>query len=409
MCKPTDRRSGCHGPRYSFPEVLRSILIHPQPKEWTSDLIIPQQRRATDGSWTQGRAYRVVRHDYHDHLKDRCDELDLPDPVSKGGVQNAFPVQLHEILDNIEEDGHADVISWQPHGRCFVVRKPQDFLHEIMPRYFKQKKFASFQRQLNLYGFQRLTIGRDKGAYYHELFLRDKPLLAHKIRRQRIKGTGVRPRSNPDAEPNFYAMPSVSMEDDDSDASTHVDAMKSISTDNDANTNVSVTKSISMDDDDDPIEVASSEDESISSLAPPIDMMDEELQRSPSPAVMDHRTPKEKLCSSFQPESTTSSDVVPYIETSCSKSELHRPEEVDDKDDVIVFEGKHFHYLNPFASFQPIVRSATPEVEDECQGLEKRMEAILEALTGPMSGANLDSMDELSFGNLLEDLVLQQN
>lgn len=78
-----------------------------------------------------------------------------------------------------------------------------------MPTYFKQSKFPSFQRQLNLYGFQRLTKGQDKGGYYHEMFLRNKVFLAHNINRMRVKGTGVRARSNPDMEPDFYAMPSV--------------------------------------------------------------------------------------------------------------------------------------------------------------------------------------------------------
>jgi hypothetical protein len=187
-------------------------------------------------------------------------------------------------------------------------------------------------------------------------------------------------------------MPSIFTEKDVSDADPFFFVMPPILTEND-----------------DPMEVKLSEIKSISSPDPPMDLMDEELRRSPSPAVMDHRTPKEKLCSSFQPEPTTSSNVVPFIETSCSKSELHPSEESDDDDDLIFFEGKHFHYMIPFDSFRPIVRSATPEVEDECLVLEKQMDAILGALTKPVSSANLDSMDELAFGNILEDLVLQQN
>jgi HSF-type DNA-binding len=80
-----------------------------------------------------------------------------------------------------------------------------------MPFYFKQSKLPSFQRQLNLYGFQRLTKGPDKGGYYHELFLRGKIFLAERIRRMRIKGNGVRAKSNPEAEPNFQLMPPVTV------------------------------------------------------------------------------------------------------------------------------------------------------------------------------------------------------
>ncbi len=63
-----------------------------------------------------------------------------------------------------------------------------------------------------MYGFLRLTQGQDKGCYYHELFLRGKPYLVKEITRIQIKGTGVRSKSNPDQEPDFYAMPWVSPE-----------------------------------------------------------------------------------------------------------------------------------------------------------------------------------------------------
>jgi HSF-type DNA-binding len=74
---------------------------------------------------------------------------------------------------------------------------------------FRQTKFASFQRQLNLYGFRRITQGRDKGGYYHELFLRGRTLLALKMQRTKVKGTGARKASSPETEPDFYTMPFV--------------------------------------------------------------------------------------------------------------------------------------------------------------------------------------------------------
>eukprot|EP00545_Synedropsis_sp_CCMP1620_P001017 CAMPEP_0119006484 /NCGR_PEP_ID=MMETSP1176-20130426/2316_1 /TAXON_ID=265551 /ORGANISM="Synedropsis recta cf, Strain CCMP1620" /LENGTH=312 /DNA_ID=CAMNT_0006958397 /DNA_START=59 /DNA_END=997 /DNA_ORIENTATION=+ len=151
--------------------------------------------------------HHIVMHNYHDHTDDIDDGS--PYPVVRGGVTTPFPIKLHEMLDQIERDGFGDVISWQPHGRCFVVHKPQQFVDHVMPTYFKQSKFPSFQRQLNLYGFQRLTKGEDKGGYYHEMFLQGKLFLAHRIARTRVKGTGVRARSNPATEPNFYSMKSA--------------------------------------------------------------------------------------------------------------------------------------------------------------------------------------------------------
>jgi hypothetical protein len=47
-------------------------------------------------------------------------------------------------------------------------------------------------------------------GYYHELCLRNKRILSFKIRRARVKGTGVRKASSPETEPNFYLMASMS-------------------------------------------------------------------------------------------------------------------------------------------------------------------------------------------------------
>lgn len=150
-----------------------------------------------------------VQHNYHDHAFDNGDALEVDKPmVSKGGVTVPFPLKLHDMLEHIElnEPELADIVSWQPHGRCFLVHKPKLFADTVLQRFFQQKKYASFQRQLNLYGFNRITKGPDRGSYYHELFLRGKKFLCRGINRMKIKGTGARMASNPEAEPDFYQM-----------------------------------------------------------------------------------------------------------------------------------------------------------------------------------------------------------
>jgi len=134
------------------------------------------------------------------------------------GVKDPFPTKLHSLL---EENLFEDIISWQPHGRCFVVHKPDRFVKEVIPKYFKQSKLESFRRQLNAYGFTRL-IGPgnlDEGGYYHELFLRGRNDLSKLILRSLTK----KGRSNHEgrhgysapaltrdpyyySEPNFYLM-----------------------------------------------------------------------------------------------------------------------------------------------------------------------------------------------------------
>ncbi len=152
-----------------------------------------------------------VQHNYHDHANDD-DAIYLEAPiVSKGGVSIPFPMKLHNMLDHIDlfEPELSNIIRWQPHGRCFLVKNSKEFAANVLPRFFDQKKYASFQRQLNLYGFNRITAGPDKGSYYHELFLRSKKILCRGIHRIKVKGTGTRMASNPEQEPNFYKMVSM--------------------------------------------------------------------------------------------------------------------------------------------------------------------------------------------------------
>lgn len=82
-----------------------------------------------------------------------------------------FPWRLHQMLEAIEEAGDAPTVSWLPDGQHFQVHNPQSFVEKVIPKFFKQKSYKSFQRQLHLYGFQRETEGpcRGKNHYCDEL------------------------------------------------------------------------------------------------------------------------------------------------------------------------------------------------------------------------------------------------
>ena len=75
-----------------------------------------------------------VQHDYHDH----AGEVDTTGYISikrkRGGVLLPFPSKLYDVLERMEKEGHEDVIGWQPHGRCFVIRDPKVFVKEFMPK-----------------------------------------------------------------------------------------------------------------------------------------------------------------------------------------------------------------------------------------------------------------------------------
>jgi HSF-type DNA-binding len=86
------------------------------------------------------------------------------------------------------EVGGSEIASFLPDGWAFAIHKPREFANLIMPKYFRMSRFSSFQRQLNLYDFQRTTTGKNKGAYYHPLFQRDNPESSNMMKRNKIKG-----------------------------------------------------------------------------------------------------------------------------------------------------------------------------------------------------------------------------
>ncbi|CAB9498619.1 stress transcription factor A [Seminavis robusta] len=99
--------------------------------------------------------------------------------------QENFPLKLYRIIYEVVKSGRGDVISFFPHGRSFAVHKPKEFISEIMPKYFATGRMNTFLKQLNLYGFRRITEGRDKGGYFHAKFILGKRHLCKQIKRKK--------------------------------------------------------------------------------------------------------------------------------------------------------------------------------------------------------------------------------
>jgi hypothetical protein len=96
-----------------------------------------------------------------------------------------FPIKLHRMLQECEEHGKSHIVSWQPDGRSFRVHAPSKFVDMVLSFYFSQTKYRSFQRQLNHYGFERITKGPEEGSYSHPCFLKDQPKLCYGMRREK--------------------------------------------------------------------------------------------------------------------------------------------------------------------------------------------------------------------------------
>lgn len=86
-----------------------------------------------------------------------------------GGFQDdetAFPFLVYDLLEDAERLGFANIVSWVRNGSRFAVHDREKFTKHILPAYFKQSQFKSFQRQLNFYSFDRARGGPFAGMLH---------------------------------------------------------------------------------------------------------------------------------------------------------------------------------------------------------------------------------------------------
>jgi hypothetical protein len=98
-----------------------------------------------------------------------------------------FPWKLHDMLENAEALGFHDIVSWEHGGEAFKVHDPDRFVATVLRCYCSQTRFKSFQRQLNIYGFTRISRGADKGVCFHKFFKRGQKQLCVYMERHKLK------------------------------------------------------------------------------------------------------------------------------------------------------------------------------------------------------------------------------
>jgi hypothetical protein len=124
------------------------------------------------------------------HSTNRQTAMDSPTDEKRGvGGTRHFPWKLHFLLEQVEETGtHASIIAWLPGGRSFKVHQKDKFAIIVLPAFFNTTKYKSFQRSLNLWGFETVSKGPSKGVCSHPLFVRGQPSLCHQMSRVIVKG-----------------------------------------------------------------------------------------------------------------------------------------------------------------------------------------------------------------------------
>ncbi len=107
-------------------------------------------------------------------------QLSQQQQQKKSEISN-FIIKTYRIL---EDRSNSETIQWTDKGNAFIVKNKDKFESEILPKYFKHKKFSSFVRQLNMYDFHKIRKEREIPIFKHKYFKEGCVDLLAKIKRK---------------------------------------------------------------------------------------------------------------------------------------------------------------------------------------------------------------------------------
>jgi hypothetical protein len=106
-----------------------------------------------------------------------------------------IPLFLVKLWNIVEDPAYYDVIRWDESGYSFHIMDPYSFCRNVLPQYFKHNNLNSLIRQLNMYGFRKMTpiertslaraeSDQDHLEFSHPYFVRDHPEQLVNIKRK---------------------------------------------------------------------------------------------------------------------------------------------------------------------------------------------------------------------------------
>ncbi|TPX67365.1 hypothetical protein SpCBS45565_g03786 [Spizellomyces sp. 'palustris'] len=120
-----------------------------------------------------------------------CSSTALTATTTTTTSSSGVPDFVKKLFRMLEDTSYADIVSWGVHGDTFVVKEPNEFAKNVLPKHFKHNNPASFVRQLNKYGFHKIK-SQDDGRLYgdqawefqHPNFQYNKKEMLESIRRK---------------------------------------------------------------------------------------------------------------------------------------------------------------------------------------------------------------------------------
>ncbi|KAI1179503.1 hypothetical protein F4777DRAFT_433699 [Nemania sp. FL0916] len=170
--------------------VPASRTFSPQPNElWASfsdDNLLPNQADQT-----------LDEHDNIELLEEKAQRAKREAQAKRKQI----PPFVQKLNSFLEDGKNTDLIRWSDKGDSFVVLDEDEFAKTLIPELFKHNNYASFVRQLNMYGFHK-KVGlsdnsmkaserknKSPSEYYNPYFRRGHPNLLWLINKPKSGNT----------------------------------------------------------------------------------------------------------------------------------------------------------------------------------------------------------------------------
>ncbi|GMM30304.1 stress-responsive transcription factor [Martiniozyma asiatica (nom. inval.)] len=125
-------------------------------------------------------------------------DLTVADSTFKCSKKKSTPAKrpafVIKLWNMVNDSSNAKYITWLPSGTIFQVVDREGFMKHVLPKYFKHNNFASFVRQLNMYGWHKVQDvnsgalhGEEIWQFENHNFIRDKEYLLDNIVRNKPK------------------------------------------------------------------------------------------------------------------------------------------------------------------------------------------------------------------------------
>lgn len=116
---------------------------------------------------------------------------------------------INKLLAILQDPQCEMMISWTPCGQCIILKDLTKIASDLLPKYFNHAKIPTLVRQLNYYGFKKISSTAGKAVYCNSNFQKDRPDLLINIKREKKKPVPKPSQSEPASSQNFDESTSV--------------------------------------------------------------------------------------------------------------------------------------------------------------------------------------------------------